>query len=62
MGKYLNPGNAGFRSIRKSRYIDKTELIAYINRTLGTKQKQTLSLLCSAEKDVKLIHIPSRMI
>ena len=23
MGKYLNPGNAGFRSIRKSRYIDK---------------------------------------
>lgn len=41
MGKYLNPGNAGFRSIRKSRYIDKTELIAYINHTLGTKQKLT---------------------
>lgn len=41
MGKYLNPGNAGFTSIRKGKYIDKTELIAYINHTLGTKQKLT---------------------
>ena len=41
MGKYLNPGNDGFRSIRKGEYIDKTGLIDYINHTLGTKQKLT---------------------
>ncbi len=41
MGKYLNPGNAGFQSIRKGKYIDKTGLIGYINHTLGTKQKLT---------------------
>ena len=37
MGKDLNPGNAGFQSIRKGTYIDKTEMIDYINHTLGTK-------------------------
>lgn len=41
MGKYLNPGNDGFRSIRKGEYIDKTGMIDYINHTLGTKQKLT---------------------
>ncbi len=41
MGKYLNPGNAGFQSIVKEEYIDKTELIDYINHTLGTKRKLT---------------------
>lgn len=41
MGKYLNPGNDGFRSIRKGEYIDKTGLIEYINHTLGTKKKLT---------------------
>lgn len=41
MGKYLNPGNAGFQSILKGEYIDKTGLIDYINHTLGTKQKLT---------------------
>lgn len=41
MGKYLNPGNAGFQSILKSEYIDKTGLIDYMNSTLGTKQKLT---------------------
>ncbi len=41
MGKYLNPGNAGFKSVLKGEYIDKTGLIDYINRTLGTKQKLT---------------------
>lgn len=41
MGRYLNPGNAGFQSIRKSLYIDKTGLISFINSTLGTMDKLT---------------------
>lgn len=35
MGIYLNPGNEGFRSIRKSFYVDKTGLIEYINGTIN---------------------------
>ncbi|MCI8729612.1 MAG: AAA family ATPase [Lachnospiraceae bacterium] len=41
MGKYLNLGNAGFQSIRKSRYVDKSGLIAFVNQTLGTKDSLT---------------------
>ena len=41
MGIYLNIGNAGFQSVRKGMYIDKTGLIAYINGTFGTKDKLT---------------------
>lgn len=41
MGMYLHVGNAGFQSVRKSEYVDKSELIAVINRTLGTKDKLT---------------------
>ena len=37
MGKYLNAGNAGFASALRGIYIDKTEMISYINKTLGTK-------------------------
>ena len=39
MGMYVNPGNEGFAEIRKSRYIDKTKMIALINGAIGTKQK-----------------------
>lgn len=39
MGMYLNLGNDGFRIIRKSIYVDKTGLFAFINGILGTKQK-----------------------
>lgn len=39
MGRYLNLGNEGFRSIRKGLYVDKSKLIEYVNRTLGTKDK-----------------------
>lgn len=38
---YLNLGNDGFSAIRKGRYIDKSELITFINHTLGTKDKLT---------------------
>lgn len=41
MGKYLRVGNAGFTSVRKGIYVDKTGLISFINRTLGTKNKLT---------------------
>lgn len=41
MGQYLNVGNAGFTSIIKGRYVDKTGLIEFINSTLGTKEKLT---------------------
>ncbi|MCM1175298.1 MAG: ATP-binding protein [Blautia sp.] len=41
MGMYLNLGNAGFTSIRKGLYVDKTGLISHINKTLGTVEKLT---------------------
>lgn len=41
MGMYLNIGNAGFQSIRKGLYVDKSGLISFINRTLGTEDKLT---------------------
>ena len=41
MGNYLNVGNAGFESVVKGIYVDKTEMIAFINRTLGTMDKLT---------------------
>jgi hypothetical protein len=41
MGKYLNLGNAGFQTVRKGTYVDKTGLIVFINSTLGTKSKLT---------------------
>ena len=40
MGYYLNPGNSSFRETIRSRiYVDKTNLIAWINRLLNTKEK-----------------------
>ena len=39
IGKYLNIGNAGFRSIRNSEYVDKSGLIDFMNRCLNTPQK-----------------------
>jgi len=40
MGIYLNPNEAGFReSVKSEIYIDKTGLISYTNKRLGTEQK-----------------------
>ena len=39
MGNYLNIGNAGFQAIRKGLYVDKSEMIAFVNDILGTKDK-----------------------
>ncbi|MCC8080680.1 MAG: ATP-binding protein [Lachnospiraceae bacterium] len=41
MGLYLNPGNEAFRKIRSGVYIDKTDLIDYINRTIPTTSNLT---------------------
>jgi len=41
MGNYLNVGNAGFVAVLKTVYVDKTEMIKFINETLGTKRKLT---------------------
>jgi len=41
LGTYLNPGNAGFRKIIESEYVDKTGLIRLINRSIGTNQNLT---------------------
>lgn len=41
MGRYLNVGNAGFRAMTKDIYVDKTEMISFINDTLGKKRKLT---------------------
>ena len=35
MGKFLNIGNAGFVSVRKGHYVDKTGMISYINSNLN---------------------------
>ncbi|MCM1135081.1 MAG: ATP-binding protein [Clostridium sp.] len=41
MGNYLNIGNAGFAGATKGIYVDKTEMISFINSTLGTLNKLT---------------------
>ena len=38
MGIYINKGNEGFRRIRNSEYVDKSGLIAAVNKTLFTDQ------------------------
>ena len=42
MGKYLNPGNENFKRIMQGKYVDKTGLIAEVNRRIGT----TENLVC----------------
>ena len=41
MGTYINPGNDGFKNILNSDYIDKTGIIAQINKTLNSSRKLT---------------------
>ena len=39
MGRYINKGSEGFQSSRNSEYVDKSELIGAVNRTLFTEQR-----------------------
>ena len=41
MGLYLNPGNNSFRQIRNGVYVDKTDMINYMNSTIETASKLT---------------------
>ncbi len=41
MAGYLNPGNVGFQSILNGLYVDKSNLIAYVNHTLDTPRRLT---------------------
>ena len=38
MAKYINIGNTDFASVRKDEYVDKSQLIAYVNHVLGTQR------------------------
>ena len=46
MGLYINKGNEGFQSSRNSEYVDKSGLIAVVNRTLFTEQRFTCVSRC----------------
>ncbi len=39
MGRYVNPGDDGFRGILAERYVDKTGLIGLVNSAIGTYNK-----------------------
>ncbi len=39
MGFYINPGNENFREIVNDKYIDKSGLVAVINKTIGTNKR-----------------------
>ncbi|MCD8007056.1 MAG: AAA family ATPase, partial [Oscillospiraceae bacterium] len=41
MGLYLNPGNEAFNKIRSGIYVDKTDMIDYINETIPTTSNLT---------------------
>ena len=46
MGVYINIGNDGFVSARRSEYVDKSGLIAYVNSTLSTEQRFSCVTRC----------------
>ncbi len=46
MGTYINLGNEGFQSARNSEYVDKSDLIAIVNRNLFTEQRFSCVTRC----------------
>ena len=46
MGTYINTGNAGFQSARNGEYIDKSGLIAMVNKTLFTERRFSCVTRC----------------
>ena len=46
MGIYINTGNAGFRSARNGEYVDKSGLIAAVNKTLFTENRFSCVTRC----------------
>ena len=46
MGAYINIGNVGFQGSRNGEYVDKSELIPVVNRTLFTEQRFSCVTRC----------------
>ena len=46
MGAYINTGNAGFRNARNGEYVDKSEIISVINRSLFTENEFSCVTRC----------------
>ena len=46
MGTYINIGNAGFESARNRKYVDKSEVITIINKTLFTEFRYSCVSRC----------------
>ena len=46
MGMYINTGNAGFQRARNGEYVDKSALIAAINRTIDTEKSYSCVSRC----------------
>ncbi|MCC8120186.1 MAG: ATP-binding protein [Bacteroidales bacterium] len=46
MGQYINVGNTNFQRARAGEYIDKSELISYINSTLNTEANMSCVTRC----------------
>lgn len=46
MGTYINKGNEGFLSAVNGEYVDKTEMIDVINKTLNTERRYTCLTRC----------------
>ena len=46
MGTYINIGNAGFQRARNSEYVDKSGLIAVVNKTLFTERQFSCVTRC----------------
>ena len=46
MATYINIGNTGFQEVRNGEYVDKSGLIAIVNRTLFTQQKFSCVTRC----------------
>ena len=46
MGRFINVGNAGFQSARNGEYVDKSGLIAVVNKTLFTERRFSCVTRC----------------
>lgn len=46
MGMYINKGNLNFREVLGDEYVDKSGLIAEINKTLNTERRYTCATRC----------------
>lgn len=46
MGTYINKGNLAFRKILRSNYVDKTNFIAVVNRTIDTERQYICATRC----------------